>query len=276
MAEIVGLVVGGISLATIFSAAIGLCECVHFGRSFGDDYEIALTKLSIVRLRLSRWAAIIQEQDPDLATPEDGQEAFRILERIQYLFEEIQKLSLKYPGEVVMSKSRYNIKNITNIAGNMIRQRQKRTGMFRKTLWAVYDKERLNRMLDDVTILVDGLVNLFPPEGLSFARRQQSRYENDTANKLNGMGVNLLERRPVEGSKHIFIGNEIRGQAKVKFGDEYLNGSKVPMVSGGSLYKDNKIEGGGGCVHYGDTFGGRSFLETTTTVPIPRSLQYNL
>ncbi|KAF3929508.1 hypothetical protein ABW19_dt0202158 [Dactylella cylindrospora] len=285
MAEILGLVIGGISLVTVFSTAISLCECVRFSKSFGQDYETALTKLSILRLRLSRWAAAVREQPDDFATQEDGQVALKILERITYLFQETQKLSLKYSGNMALydpiGETGTDARNLVNTVGKVISQRQKRTRMFQRTVWAVYDKENFNKLLEDVTELVDGLVELFPAEKLPvFREKQQSLCEEDlnildqskiplqwlseAASGTDGILKSRIELRIEANPKHLYIGNQVGGRAKVKFGDEYLRGYPYPsqIATRGNLYKDNVIQGEA-FVHCGDTFGGCGFLETS-------------
>ncbi|KAK6541947.1 hypothetical protein TWF694_007719 [Orbilia ellipsospora] len=291
MAEIVGLVIGGVSLATIFSAVIGLCECVHFGKTFGQEYETALTRLSIARLRLSRWAAAVQDEKRDIGTARDGETALRILERIKYLFEETRKLSLKYEGnpalyDPVEGTSRDVRKFVTTIR-KVISQRQRNTRMFQKTIWAVYDKDRFNKLLDAVTELIDGLLELFPseaPDGPAgtIVERQEALCEDEldvliTQNNIpaelvikasantDGVLRRRLEMRLNEPSTHIFIGNEIGGEGCVKFGDEYLDGF-IPQIGGrGNIYHNN-IVSGRGFVHFGNTYGGGySFLGAPMT-----------
>ncbi|KAK6524193.1 hypothetical protein TWF694_005853 [Orbilia ellipsospora] len=285
MAEIAGLVIGGLGLATLFSSVIGLCECVRFGKSFGQDYETALTRLSIIKLRLSRWAAAIQDQDEDFTTSEDGQHASKILERIKHLFEEMQKLSLRYPGSVALydplGDTGNEVRNLVSAITKIVKQRQKRAGLFRKTVWAVYDKEKFKELLDEVTSLVDGLVGLFPSEKHpGFVQKQECLCDEDldvltsrSKTKLSTLADAASGADQALGSriemrlgitKHLYFKNKISGRAKVKFGNEYLKGSKMemPMVTSGNIYKDNVISGEA-FIHFGDTFGGSSFLETT-------------
>ncbi|KAF3901516.1 hypothetical protein ABW20_dc0109129 [Dactylellina cionopaga] len=288
MAEVVGLIIGGVSLATIFSAVIGLCECVHFGKTFGQEYETALTKLTIVRLRLSRWAAAIQDQTQDVGTMQDGQTALRILERIKYLFEETKKLSLKYEGNPALydplEGTGRDIRRFVTTVRKVVSQRQKNTRMFQKTIWAVYDKDKFNRLLDDVTELVDGLVGLFPSESGSnlILQKQELLCEEDldllvTQNKIPAeLLVNAasntdeilksrLEMRLNEPPMHVYIGNEISGQGCVKFGDEYLDGftAQTESLSRGNIYKNNTVSGQG-FVQFGNTYGGYSFFGAPT------------
>ncbi|EPS36627.1 hypothetical protein H072_9853 [Dactylellina haptotyla CBS 200.50] len=277
MAEVIGLIIGGVSLATLFSAVIGLCECVHFGKSFGQDYEIALTRLSIVRLRLSRWAAAIQEQEQDLATVKDGEIALGTLEQIRQLFEGARELSLKYEGNTALydpiDGTGRDIRKLVSTVRKVVSQRQKNTRTFRKTVWAVYDKERFNKLLDDVTKLVDGLVELFPAPTL--AEKQESLCEEDldllivqnnipaelvvnaTANTDEALRSRLEMR--LQTSTHVYIGNEISGNACVKLGDEYLNGFTNPGGSRGNIYHNNTVSGEA-FVQFGNTYGGYGFF----------------
>jgi hypothetical protein len=60
MAE-AGLVIGAVSFAGLFTNCVDCFEYVQLGRSFGRDYQRALLRLDIVKLRLSRWTDAVNE-----------------------------------------------------------------------------------------------------------------------------------------------------------------------------------------------------------------------
>ena len=57
--EPLGLGVGIIGLAGVFTACVDCFEYVQFGRQFGNDYGKCLLKLDTVRLRISRWGTTV-------------------------------------------------------------------------------------------------------------------------------------------------------------------------------------------------------------------------
>jgi len=67
MAEAVGLVIGSVSLAALFTTCIDFMDFVDLGRNHGKDFEVALTKLLLLRSRLHAWGE-------SLNIPQQGQE----------------------------------------------------------------------------------------------------------------------------------------------------------------------------------------------------------
>ena len=60
MAEVAGLVVGDAGLAVSFESCIGVFERVESGANYGTEYEKAALRISLLELRLSRWAQNIR------------------------------------------------------------------------------------------------------------------------------------------------------------------------------------------------------------------------
>ncbi|EPS35513.1 hypothetical protein H072_11089 [Dactylellina haptotyla CBS 200.50] len=141
-------------------------------------------------------AAAIQSQNRDLGTLQNGETALRILEHIKQLFEETRRLSLKYKGDPALCDPVDGIgrdaRRFVAAVRNVVTRRQRNYRMLQRTTWAVYDKNKFNRLLDDVTELVDGLVRLFPSEseresgttaiatvGSAIRQKQEALYEED-------------------------------------------------------------------------------------------------
>src|SRR3954452_10528420 len=59
MAEAAGLVVGAVSVAGLFTNCVDCFEYVQMGRNFGKNYQRSLLRVDVVKLRLSRWAEVV-------------------------------------------------------------------------------------------------------------------------------------------------------------------------------------------------------------------------
>lgn len=55
MAEVAGLVIGGISLAAIFDQCITIIKYVDSGKDCNEDYQDAALMLTLLGGRLNRW-----------------------------------------------------------------------------------------------------------------------------------------------------------------------------------------------------------------------------
>src|ERR1700730_12325786 len=100
MAEAVGLTVGGVGLATLFTTCIDCFEYVQLGRKFGTNYQRCLLKLDIVKLRLSRWADAVNESQQQynvaISSASEAPKVREILGEIIELFVDAEKVSAKY------------------------------------------------------------------------------------------------------------------------------------------------------------------------------------
>lgn len=55
MAEASGLVIGAIAMASLFSTCVDLFDRFELGRDHADDYDIACTKMCLLKARFSDW-----------------------------------------------------------------------------------------------------------------------------------------------------------------------------------------------------------------------------
>ena len=62
MAEVVGLALGGISIASVFSSCVEILECFEHGRNWLYDFSLALTKVNLMKVRLSQLGEHIQTE----------------------------------------------------------------------------------------------------------------------------------------------------------------------------------------------------------------------
>lgn len=55
MAEPVGLVIGGLSLASLFTSCIECMDFVDAGQNLAGDYQLSITQLILLEARLKAW-----------------------------------------------------------------------------------------------------------------------------------------------------------------------------------------------------------------------------
>ena len=65
-AEIAGLAIGTIALATLFTTCLELFDCFELGRNYVDDYALACAKLGLLRGRLHTWGKALRVTEPGL------------------------------------------------------------------------------------------------------------------------------------------------------------------------------------------------------------------
>lgn len=188
MAEATAL---ALAVVGAFNDAILCFEYVQLARNFDKDYQLAILKLDIAKLRLSRWAVSVglDRVDPETQTLvgvagsfDDHVEARRLLERIIQLFEEAkhQTARIKTPIDA-QSVSTYDAERDLDGATASLHQKLERlsserskrfkpTNLVTRVKWALQKEKNLNRLITNITELVNDLVELFPA-----AQQEQTR-----------------------------------------------------------------------------------------------------
>ena len=180
MTEVFGVVMGALSVAGLFNNCVDCFEYIQFGRSFGPDYERCQLRLDVARTRLGRWGAAAGINDdprfscsPSADDGDDIQLARSLLEDVAHLFDEIHKKSKRYrakdPQDLVPLRCedmQPGARGLRNRLRALAQTRQKRTGLVRKSVWALYDKKWFERMIDDITTSLDDLEKVFPVEAI--------------------------------------------------------------------------------------------------------------
>ncbi|KAK1762770.1 prion-inhibition and propagation-domain-containing protein [Phialemonium atrogriseum] len=188
MAEVAGLVTG---LAGLVSNCVDCLEYIRLGRNFGRDYQTCQLRLDVAKTRLGRWGEGIKvNQDFPSVTESSpsGDQRFQlarsILEQIMLLFESTQKTSQRYESvaeqrDLVLfdeDEMKPIFRGLHNRLKSLARRRQKNTSLCKKTACALYDAKSFDRLLDNITALVEELEKLFPVD-VDCRRLAQSEIE---------------------------------------------------------------------------------------------------
>lgn len=212
MAEAFGIFAGAAGLAGLFTPCVECFEYVQFGRRFGKDYETCLVKLDIVRLRLSRWGVsvglVADPTEPRRSTvmpqtPVSDAElelVKTILGQIVDAFDEVRATSIMFKTKVQTSKSsdlvlcdpntdlEPRFRDLHLKTRNAALRRQKGTTFLQKAAWALYEKKRFDRLIEDVTGFVDALEQEFP----GTRERQEALCIQETSEIGDTDGLKLL------------------------------------------------------------------------------------
>ncbi|KAL5392166.1 hypothetical protein DPSP01_000686 [Paraphaeosphaeria sporulosa] len=182
MVEAAGLVVGVVALAGLFNNTVECFEFVQLGRTFGKDFQTSQLKLDNARLRLSRWGKSL-DLDEDVRTTTSLQGRFgsestikhaeALLGQIVELFAGAEGVSNSYKNRTAPQDDSLAVYNPqTDLDPAMAKlhdkmrqlaiERQNRSGIRQKAKWALYQEKHFRRLIEDITELVDSLVELFP------------------------------------------------------------------------------------------------------------------
>lgn len=171
--EPTGLAVGVLGLAGLFNNAVDCFKYIQLGRNFGIDFQTCLLKLDIAQLRLSRWGYSIglsgdaqnaRSLEDTLGSQKDVSKAEEILGHIIELFARVEQAAPNTPSLTYDPQA-----DLTPVMGSLHKKmqelshrRQNQTGLRQKTKWALYKGEHVRKLIEEVSGLVQDLVELFP------------------------------------------------------------------------------------------------------------------
>lgn len=287
MAEVFGVVAGAVNIAATFSTVIEVFDYIQLGSRFGRDYQTSQLKLTLLRLRLSRWGeAVDVYNDPQLGNPSatkaEIQAAKDTLLQILALFEDSSRISRKFatrdgadpPPGTAGEPDLAAALTAENKMRALARRRQKGTSFARLTRWAVQHSTALRTLIDDISVLVNDLEVLFPApqshvEALAseeVAQVQSSEAEVRAlaiaSEQLDAVMHKAASTAAERFGGHRFRDVEISDVAAVQNGDAYYAGfdpgagKEMPR---GALhsFEGVRIKGNGRTkVLNGDRFGG--------------------
>ncbi|KAH8603013.1 small s protein [Bisporella sp. PMI_857] len=279
MAEPFGIVVGAISIASLFTACVDCFEYVQFGRHFGRDFETSKLALNCARLRLTRWGESVNiYDDPKLArqdtTVTEIQLAKDTLLQILVLFSDTKSISEKYKltakaGEDLSAYSMGDMDPKMVVLDNKMKgfatQRQKKGRFLKLASWSLYHRSTLKDLLEQIVLLIDEIEKLFPAPQAQTTLVQQEAAEIGDKQFLKliedaATGVDsLLKKRANEviaGHQYSNIG--IKGQAHT--GDAYSSDWSGGAIGASHKYDGIEVEEGGKAL-IGNKYGGKDFWD---------------
>ncbi|KAM0417005.1 hypothetical protein ACHAPT_012971 [Fusarium lateritium] len=175
MTEIFGAVSGAISIASLFNNCVDCFEYIQLARHFGQDYGRCQLSLDVAKWRLGRWGAAIDINNnprfgPDAPADASVARAQAVLQEIVGRFELAYKISRRYEKETAEQDRALFTHADLDPASQRLRQqfqavikkRQNRTSLIKKTGWALYDKKQLGSLIDDIVSSMDQLALVFP------------------------------------------------------------------------------------------------------------------
>ncbi|KAM0425291.1 hypothetical protein ACHAPT_009347 [Fusarium lateritium] len=285
MAETFGAVAGALSVAALFNNCVDCFGYIQLGRRFGRDFERYQLKLDITRCRISRWGeAIAINTNPHFATdtPHDitSQQAWRILDQIRLLFEEAQRSSSRYDppaGSRALAPSELTLvaRNLHGRMEDIAHRRQRRTGLWKKVAWALYDSKHLEKLVGDITGLVGDLEHLYPME---MQRRNLIGPEIEgVEDELSFLALedaasgtdDLLAKAVADKMEAIATRNHSKDiqteeSARVRVGNEWSEGvlsRGVPAMDKTENSAGAITARGASAVHIGTKYGGRGIFD---------------
>ncbi|KAK3067853.1 hypothetical protein LTR53_015017 [Teratosphaeriaceae sp. CCFEE 6253] len=157
MSEVAGLTLGVIALASLFNSCVEVLQYIDDGRTYVDDYDLACTKIGILHQRLRNWGGALHIRDgktehPLLLEPATRNAVSKGLIRLSAILSDSEVLKAKYDP-----RPRTRALPSTDHRKRSIKAAPWSLQLRRRTTWSIRDKAKFDRLIHDVSFLVDNL-----------------------------------------------------------------------------------------------------------------------
>jgi hypothetical protein len=181
MAEAIGLAVGVLGLAGLFSSCLACFDYVDSARSYERDSEILIGKILMQRVRLSLWGDLVglnghtdEIFESFRQTPAQEAGVRMCLSQLEKLLTSVQKLVNDHSAIVVeeacspsqalvQPESRVSrLKRGLGINRGLASTDAISITLKKRVIWALRDKARITSLVEDIKDFVDGLHQMIP------------------------------------------------------------------------------------------------------------------
>jgi hypothetical protein len=181
MAEIAGLGMGAIGLASVFSTCIECFDYFQSARTLEKDIKILFSQLDIEKTRLLIWG----NSTGILKTKEEGRNPTldqhssaisKCLESINSLFSDATNLENRYGLQALNEGSPVPQRDLNEVSSNSMNvfktsykrfwvrfaRSYNRVNTLSRTRWAIQDKARFEKLISNLKGIIDGLFGVVP------------------------------------------------------------------------------------------------------------------
>jgi hypothetical protein len=183
MAEVAGLVVGGVALASLFDSCMNIFERLDAGKNCSRDYQENALIITLLGSRLRRWEETYRTS-PTSNTARDGELAVQALESVKNNLESLCKTAERYQPKdksdnVASMTERLQKMQVSNTRSTANTAKTK-PSLRSKIIWALHDKDKVESIIRTVRFKIEELESL----SQSLLPALQQRADAD-AEKLN-------------------------------------------------------------------------------------------
>ena len=232
--EVAGLAVGTVALAALFTTCIELFDYFELGRNYVYDYELACTKIRLLRERLRTWGISLRVTKPGA---EDSRLQASWLETRDVVGKSLEIIASTLQNSDMLMQ-RYGMR----------RDRSSRSSLtfWRRSCWAIHDKRKFDILIQDLSFMIENLEKVAERLLRKRAVPEHHVVWSTTYNKP-GLESNLprLSLGSSSQAKHISLSTE----------DRQIRENGTQHIIGSEQLNTNTSIGVQGAVgHSGDTY----------------------
>jgi hypothetical protein len=173
--EIAGMAIGAVSLLSMFENAITCFTRVRMAKSFGPDVQLFMIRLEVLHLRLTRWGEAVglnkssKDNKPPVTSLRTSDQALanKALKQIETRFEDAVKAvqDIDIGEDIAASTADAGDKKalVKGIRAMSIK-RHPRTSVTSKAKWVIYQKDKLEVLIENLSKALNDLDHVLPAE----------------------------------------------------------------------------------------------------------------
>lgn len=210
--EAAGLAVGVLSIAGLFTSCIENFDLVVRGKSFGEDFDLLCTQLSLQQARLVIWGESLSLvpspysprrspydhalRQPPIKEPIEAalNHLLNLLNRADAIAERyvVEDVDREQRQDLVDSKGMMVFRETFDRFKRRIRKQQQQSSKWKVTRWAVHDFGRFKELVENVTKILDSLESI--TTSLGVLARQRALLSVEIESLSDHSSVALLQR----------------------------------------------------------------------------------
>lgn len=280
--EAAGLAIGGIALSSLFEQCLSLIDRIDSGRNCSKSYQDLALQMTFLGARLDCCRVTWQQKEIS-GTEKQGLDAKACLTRIKDRLEEAQATGERYQitsnegtadtsdaANIGKKRSDKALAQVTEKFRRMLTENREGVPLLDAYRWALRDEAKLQKLVETVTRMVQGLEALFPAfaaqldeiakKQAEMLRPQRLEEPEEVVKEVAAVISDVDERL----SQHIYKNMEAFDEAEMTVGNyvsEEAAKSGWKESQGGRHSYDNVVARGKSRVFAGNVVGGRSPFE---------------
>ena len=254
MADVSGLVIGAVALASLFTTCIELFDYFELGKNYAYDHQLAITKLTLLRARLAGWGLSLNINSPGQENsglrrswPDQRDVVGRSLFGIKDIFENASLLVDKYKLTPRHSRTLKAVQPQASdvlIPATVDQPVKSATStnwlhLRKRTKWAIHDKQKFDRFIDDLSFLIQNLEKVTDRIGVSndlAAKVKVSRSPQRSQLSLVQIRDSSTTLLPDSHTSQLLERREVRSYEMDRKSGQLSEASKVAAAMNASFY----------------------------------------
>ena len=161
--ETAGLVIGSLTLASLFETCMKCFDYIDTGKQYGEDYQRFAMSLRSIELHMSRWWHVSGLQADTARMSEDAISHIEdLLGAIHTGLQKAQERAQMYNNPAMPDDGSVTLETLADRFQRQANMRQRRTPLKKVIKWALRDQAKCKRLIEEIERAVQQLEKVLP------------------------------------------------------------------------------------------------------------------